>query len=76
MRWLMTFQQVNRLAISPEYSPSPGSSTEMHINHCFSKRLLAAAIHKKVNIYEVASTANEPVRTLLGSEYTDFDLSP
>lgn len=48
----------------------------MHINHCFSKRLLAAAIHKKVNIYEVASTANEPVRTLPGSEYTDFDLSP
>ncbi|EKM82800.1 hypothetical protein AGABI1DRAFT_53282 [Agaricus bisporus var. burnettii JB137-S8] len=30
------------------------------------KRLLAAAIHKKVNIYEIASTANEPLVTFEG----------
>ena len=33
-----------------------------------SKRLLAAAIHKKVYIYEIASASSTPVRILAISE--------
>ncbi|KAJ3517139.1 hypothetical protein NMY22_g14026 [Coprinellus aureogranulatus] len=32
-------------------------------DHEISKRLLAAAIHKKINIYEIASSSNEPLVT-------------
>lgn len=33
-----------------------------------SKRLLAAAIHKKVNIYEIASGASDPVGRILSQQ--------
>jgi hypothetical protein len=57
-------QQVNRLAISPEYALALNAHpfTDMWRT---SKRLLAAAIHKKVNIYEIASTSANPVYTSL-----------
>ena len=59
-------QQVNRLAISPE---------SVDLVHCiaaaakypFSKRFLAAAIHKKINIYEIASASSTPVKQSLMS---------
>jgi G protein beta subunit-like protein len=44
-----------------------------------SKRLLAAAIHKKVNIYEIASGASEPVGSMpaqrIQYKYQDLQLA-
>lgn len=44
-----------RVAVFPSYSLNPPTS----------KRLLAAAIHKKVNIYEIASSSSTPVITVV-----------
>ena len=54
-------QQVNRLAISPECVYLGLCSVLYPDPIPYSKRLLAAAIHKKVNIYEIASSSSTPV---------------
>jgi target of rapamycin complex subunit LST8 len=43
--------------------------TQTNSTLAFSKRLIAVAIHKKVNVYEIGSASSTPVRLLLENSY-------